>query len=81
MKLYKKNLVLNRCGSVTLPMELLRIAKLEPGDRLNIMVVEVEDESDDILYNLPGDLRQLFDELGVNPETVREVMRKEGYFV
>lgn len=81
MKLYKTNVVLDRCGSITLPMELLRIAKLEPGDRLNIMVAEVEDESDDILYNLPDDLRQLFAELGVNPETVREVMRKEGYFV
>ncbi len=39
MKLYKTNVVLDRCGSITLPMELL------------------------------------------NPETVREVMRKEGYFV
>ena len=35
----------------------------------------------DILDNLPEDLRDLFDDLGIKPDTVREVMRKESYFV
>ena len=35
----------------------------------------------DILNNLPHELRGLFDELGVDPGTVREVMRKEGYYL
>jgi bifunctional DNA-binding transcriptional regulator/antitoxin component of YhaV-PrlF toxin-antitoxin module len=81
MKVYKTNVVLDRHGSVTLPVELLNIAKLEPGDRLDIMVAASKEESDYILNNLPDDLRQIFGELGINPDTVREVMRKEGYFL
>lgn len=42
---------------------------------------DVTSETDDILDNLPDDLRELFDMLGINPDTVREVMRKEEYFV
>lgn len=35
----------------------------------------------DVLDNLPDELHDLFSELGVDPETVREVMRKDGYFI
>ena len=32
----------------------------------------------DLLDDLPDDLRELFDELGIHPEVVREVMRNGG---
>ena len=34
----------------------------------------------DLLDSLPDELRQLFDDLGINPETVREVMRNGGVY-
>lgn len=34
----------------------------------------------DLLDSLPDELRQLFDDLGINPETVRAVMRNGGVY-
>lgn len=33
------------------------------------------------LNQLPEELTELFHELGIHPDTIREVMRKEGYFI
>ena len=68
---------------LTLPNELLEAAEIPEGSDLEIIcaagaIVIMEA---DILDNLPEDLRELFDMLGIDPGTVREVMRKEGYFV
>ncbi len=35
----------------------------------------------DILKRLPEELAGLFQELGIHPDTIREVMRKEGYYL
>ncbi len=35
----------------------------------------------DILNRLPDELAGLFQELGIHPDTIREVMRKEGYYL
>ena len=35
----------------------------------------------DILNRLPEELARLFQELGIHPDTIREVMRKEGYYL
>ena len=70
-------------GDLTLPNGLLEAAEIPVGSDLEIVcaagaIVIMES---DVLDNLPDDLRELFGELGIDPGTVREVMRKEGYFV
>lgn len=35
----------------------------------------------DSLNRLPEELTELFQELGIHPDTIREVMKKEGYFI
>lgn len=35
----------------------------------------------DILNRLPEELAGLFQELGIHPDTIRKVMRKEGYYL
>lgn len=65
------------------PVEFLEAAGIPEGSDLEIIctagaIVIMEA---DILDNLPEDLRGLFGDLGISPDTVREVMRKEGYFV
>lgn len=69
--------------SLTLPDLLLEAAEISEASALEIVcapgaIVILET---DILDNLPDELHELFAELGINPDTVREVMRKEGYFV
>ena len=81
MKQFNTEAVLDKRGRITLSADLLNAAKLEPGDVLSVTVTVDQLENEDILDNLPEDLRELFDMLGIDPETVREVMRKEGYFV
>jgi bifunctional DNA-binding transcriptional regulator/antitoxin component of YhaV-PrlF toxin-antitoxin module len=81
MKQFNTEAVLDKRGRITLSADLLNAAKLEPGDVLNVTVTVDQLENEDILDNLPEDLRELFDMLGIDPDTVREVMRKEGYFV
>jgi bifunctional DNA-binding transcriptional regulator/antitoxin component of YhaV-PrlF toxin-antitoxin module len=70
-------------GNLTLPNGLLEAAEIPVGSDLEIVcaagaIVIMES---DVLDSLPDDLRELFGELGIDPGTVREVMRKEGYFV
>ena len=70
-------------GDLTLPNDLLEAAEIPVGSDLEVVctagaIVIMES---DILDSLPDELRELFDKLGINPGTVREVMRKEGYFV
>ena len=68
---------------LTLPNTLLEAAEIPEGSDLEIICalgIIVIKESD-ILDNLPDELRELFGQLGIHPDTVREVMRKEGYFV
>lgn len=83
-----KGFVLTMCGAelcrdnespeLTLPHELLEAAEIPVDSDLEIIcgsgaVVILES---DLLEDLPDDLRELFDELGIHPEVVREVMRK-----
>ena len=83
-----KGFVLTVCGGgvcgedespeLTLPHELLEAAEIPVDSDLEIIcgsgaVVILES---DLLEDLPDDLRELFDELGIHPEVVREVMRK-----
>jgi bifunctional DNA-binding transcriptional regulator/antitoxin component of YhaV-PrlF toxin-antitoxin module len=66
-----------------IPGEMLEAAGIPKDSDLIIIYTDgaiVITESD-ILDNLPDELRELFANIGVNPDTVREVMRKEGYFV
>jgi bifunctional DNA-binding transcriptional regulator/antitoxin component of YhaV-PrlF toxin-antitoxin module len=68
---------------LTLPSELLEAADIPEGSDIEIVctpgaIVILES---DILDRLPDELSELFDELGINPGTVREVMRKDGYFL
>lgn len=70
-------------GDLILPNDLLEAAGIPEGSDLEIVctagaIVIMES---DILDSLPDELRELFNELGIDPGTVREVMRKEGYFV
>mgnify|MGYP001126020984 FL=1 len=70
-------------GDLTLPNDLLEAAEIPVDSDLEIVctagaIVIMES---DILDSLPDELRELFGELGIDPGTVREVMRKEGYFV
>jgi len=85
-----KEFVLTVCGAgtcgndegseLTLPHELLEAADIPVDSDLEIIcgsgaVVILEA---DLLDALPDDLRELFDELGIHPEVVREVMRNGG---
>lgn len=70
-------------GDLTLPNGLLEAADIPEGSDLEIVctagaIVIMES---DVLDNLPDELRELFGELGIDPSTVREVMRKDGYFI
>jgi bifunctional DNA-binding transcriptional regulator/antitoxin component of YhaV-PrlF toxin-antitoxin module len=70
-------------GDLTLPNGLLDAADIPEGSDLEIVctagaIVIMES---DVLDNLPDELRELFGELGIDPSTVREVMRKDGYFI
>lgn len=70
-------------GDLTLPNDLLEAAEIAVGSDLEIFctVGAIVIMESDVLDNLPDELRELFGELGVDPGTVREVMKKEGYFV
>ena len=66
---------------LVLPNDLLEAAEIPEGSDLEIVctagaIVIMES---DILDSLPDELRELFDELGIDPGTVREVMRNGGY--
>lgn len=66
-----------------IPDVLLEAAGIPEDSDLNIIYTDgaIVITEADILDNLPDELRDLFANIGVDPDTVREVMRKEGYFV
>ncbi|WP_143321170.1 hypothetical protein [Clostridium sp. HBUAS56010] len=68
---------------LNLPVELLEDAGISADSDLEIICGDgaIVILASDILYQLPEELTGLFQELGVHPDTVREVMRKEGYLV
>ena len=70
-------------NSLNLPAELLEDAGLAADSALEIICGDgaIVILASDILNQLPEELTGLFQELGIHPDTVREVMRKEGYFV
>lgn len=70
-------------GELTLPNDLLEAADIPEGSDLEIVCTAgaIVIMKSDILDNLPDELRELFGELGIDPGTVREVMRKDGYFI
>lgn len=70
-------------GDMVLPNNLLEAAEIPEGSNLEIICITgaIVIMESDILDSLPDELRELFNELGIDPGTVREVMRKEGYFV
>lgn len=69
--------------TLTLPDLLLEAAEIPEESALEITCVPgaIVIKASDILDNLPEELREFFDDIGISPDTVREVMRKEGYFV
>lgn len=70
-------------GDLTLPNDLMEAADIPEGRDLEIvcMAGAIVIMESDVLDNLPDELRELFGELGIDPGTVREVMRKDGYFI
>lgn len=69
-------------SELTLPHDLLEAAGIPVGSDLEIVCAKgaVVIMEADLLDSLPDELRQLFDDLGINPETVREVMRNGGVY-
>ncbi|MDF3001614.1 MAG: hypothetical protein K0Q48_1733 [Bacillota bacterium] len=70
-------------ADLTLSNKLLEAAEIPVGSDLEVLCTTgaIVITASDILNNLPHELRGLFDELGIDPGTVREVMRKEGYYL
>ncbi|WP_353095670.1 hypothetical protein [Tissierella praeacuta] len=68
---------------IQLPHALLEEAGIPVDSNLEIICGngEITIRPSDLLNQLPDELRRLFDNLGINPDTVREIMKKEGYFV
>ncbi|HCR83486.1 MAG TPA: hypothetical protein DIW07_08735 [Lachnospiraceae bacterium] len=68
---------------LNLPTELLEDAGIPADSALEIICGDgaIVIFASDILNQLPEEVTGLFQELGIHPDTVREVMRKEGYFV
>ncbi len=66
-----------------LPHELLNAAGIPIDSDLDVTCVSgaIIIKESDVLNKLPDDLKTLFQSFGIYPETVREVMKKEGYFV
>ena len=65
-----------------LPHDLLRAAGIPIDGDLDVTCVPgtiIIRESDG-LDRLPDGLREIFRSFGIHPDTVREVMKKEGYF-
>ncbi|MHB1406044.1 MAG: hypothetical protein ACYCV0_10705 [Desulfitobacteriaceae bacterium] len=66
-----------------IPHELLESANIPLDSDLDVISAEgaIVIVPSDIINRLPDELRGLFEDLGIDPSTVRDVMRKEGYFV
>ena len=67
----------------SLPEELLLAADISPDSDLEITCTPgtITIKESDILNRLPENLSSLFRSFGISPETVREVMKQEGYFI
>jgi len=68
---------------LALPVEWLEAAGIPEESDLEVMCTPgaILIKEADRLDNLPEDLKTLFARLNINPDTVREVMEEEGYFV
>ncbi|OLN30070.1 hypothetical protein [Desulfosporosinus metallidurans] len=66
---------------LTLPHELLEAAQIPLDSDLEVVCAKgtVVIMEADLLDSLPDELRELFADLGINPDTVREVMRNGGF--
>jgi len=69
-------------AELALPHELLEAAGIPVDSDLEIVCAKgaVIILEADLLDSLPDDLRELFVDLGIHPDTVREVMRSGGVF-
>lgn len=67
----------------SLPHELLQAAGIPVDSDLDVTCYPgaIVIKESDILNRLPDVFKALFHSYGIHPETVREVMKKEGYFV
>lgn len=67
-------------AELTLPHELLEAAEIPVDSDLEIVCAKgaVVILEADLLDSLPDELRELFADLGIYPDTVREVMRNGG---
>lgn len=76
MKILKTNAVVDSHGLLILPV-LPADSDLEIicGDGAIVILAS------NALNQLPEELTELFQELGIHPDIIREVMRKEGYFI
>lgn len=65
-----------------LPHDLLRAAGIPIDGDLDVTCVPgaIIIRKSDVLDRLPDGLREIFWSFGIHPDTVREVMKKEGYF-
>ncbi len=66
-----------------LPHDLLRAAGIPIDGNLDVTCVPgtIIIRESDVLDRLPDGLREIFRSFGIHPDTVREVMKKEGYLV
>ncbi len=65
-----------------LPHDLLRAAGIPIDGDLDVTCVPgtIIIRESDVLDRLPDSLGEIFRSFGIHPDTVREVMKKEGYF-
>lgn len=69
--------------TLIIPEEFLLAADISPDSDLEITCTPgtITIKESDILNRLPENLSSLFRSFGISPETVREVMKQEGYFI
>lgn len=67
--------------SLTIPHDLLEAAQISIGSDLEVLCTNgaIVILASDILDELPDELAELFADLGISPDTVREVMRNGGH--
>lgn len=65
-------------AELTLPMELLAAAEIPPGSSLDVLGARgvIVLMASDVLHSLPDELMDLFAELGIDVEIVRQVMQE-----
>lgn len=71
----------NDVESLTIPHDLLEAAQISIGSDLEVLCTNgaIVILASDILDELPDELAELFADLGISPDTVREVMRNGGH--